>query len=164
MSVREIIRSIENLGYHLVEITGGEPLLQDDVFLLTQTLLDQGYEVLIETSGAHTIDKIDRRAKIILDIKCPGSGMMENMHWPNIGHIKKHDEIKFVIADQTDFQWASSVVHQWSLAEKCPVLFSPVHGKLEPQELVQWILKDLLPVRIQLQIHKYIWHPGTKKV
>ena len=164
MNILEIVQAIENLGYQLVEITGGEPLLQDDVFPLTKTLLDQGYEVLIETSGAHPIDRIDRRAKIILDIKCPGSGMMESNHWSNLDHIKKHDEIKFVIADQTDFQWASSVVHQWSLAEKCPVLFSPVHGKLEPQDMVQWILKNQLPVRLQLQIHKYIWHPDTKGV
>jgi len=164
MTIDQIIQEVEKLGGSLVEITGGEPSLQEEFFPLTTKLLDQGYEVLIETSGAHPIESIDQRAKIILDMKCPGSGMTENIRWENLSHLKKTDEVKFVIFDREDFYWASSVVSQQALSAKCTILFSPVFEKLNPQDLAEWILKEDLPVRFQLQLHKYIWHPEKRGV
>lgn len=164
MTIEEVVENVEQLGCNLVELTGGEPLLQEEVFDLTTQLLDRGFEVLIETSGAHSIECIDPRAKIILDIKCPGSGMTHAMEWDNIKYMKTKDEIKFVIADRTDYQWASSVVAKQSLSNKNTVLFSPVFSKMDPQKLAQWILEDHLPVRFHLQLHKYIWNPNEKGV
>ncbi len=164
MTIQEITDQIQSLRCGLVEITGGEPLLQEEVFPLTTQLLDRGYEILIETSGAHSIEFIDRRATVIVDIKCPGSGMSESFNWDNLSFLKKNDEIKFVIADFNDFQWASSVVLEHSIMKRCTVLFSPVFGKLNPDDLAQWILENHCPVRLNLQLHKYIWQPHRRGV
>jgi 7-carboxy-7-deazaguanine synthase len=164
MTVVEIVRSVEEFGCGLVELTGGEPLLQKEILPLTTTLLDRGFEVLIETSGAHSIEPLDRRAVVILDIKCPASRMTHAMKWSNLDLLKERDEVKFVIADLEDYRWASSVVLERELFKRCTVLFSPVFGQMEPQDLVQWILEDRLPVRFQLQLHKYIWHPEMRGV
>ncbi|HEX9758153.1 MAG TPA: radical SAM protein [Nitrospiria bacterium] len=164
MTIDQVMQQVEHLGSSLVEITGGEPLLQEEIYPLTTRLLDSGFEVLVETNGAHPIESMDKRAKIILDLKCPGSGMSESIRWENLTHLKKSDEVKFVLADRRDFHWASSVIFNHSLSAKCTVLFSPVFGKLDPQDLAQWILERPSPVRLQVQLHKYIWHPDKRGV
>ncbi|MBI3465603.1 MAG: radical SAM protein [Planctomycetes bacterium] len=148
----------------LVEITGGEPLLQDEVFPLMTRLADAGRTVLLETSGAVDIRRVDRRVRIIMDLKCPGSDECERNLYPNIERLKPTDEIKFVIADRCDFDWSCEQVRGRRLAERFTVLFSPVFGELAPRTLAEWILESNLPVRLQLQMHKYIWDPAARGV
>ena len=148
----------------LVEITGGEPLLQDEVFPLMTRLADAGRTVLLETSGAVGIRPVDRRVRIIMDLKCPGSGECEQNLYANLDLLKPADEIKFVIADRRDFDWSGEQVRGRRLAERFTVLFSPVFGELAPRTLVEWILESNLPVRFQLQMHKYIWDPSARGV
>lgn len=148
----------------LVEVTGGEPLHQPEALRLIQALCAEGYEVLVETSGAIDISRVDPRARIILDIKCPASAMTNRMHWDNLRHLTGKDEAKFVIKDHADYEWARSLVHQFNLGPRCTVLFGPVFGKLEPRQLAEWILADRLPVRFQIQLHKYVWGPDAKGV
>jgi len=148
----------------LVELTGGEPLLQDEVFPLMTDLADAGRTVLLETSGAVDLRRVDRRVRIIMDLKCPGSGECDQNLYGNLDQLKPTDEIKFVIADRGDFDWSCSQVHERELATRFTVLFSPVFGELEPQELARWILQSRLSVRLQLQQHKYIWDPRARGV
>jgi 7-carboxy-7-deazaguanine synthase len=163
-SIENIISEVEDYGHSLVEITGGEPLAQADVHPLITALADRGHRVLIETSGAMDIASVDRRAIVIMDLKCPGSGMHEKNRWANVPLLKPTDEIKFVIKDRADYEWAIGVLHEHDLADRHTVLFSPVFGELDPMALAEWILSDRLPVRYQLQMHKLIWPSATRGV
>ena len=163
-SIDSVLEEIRGFGCDCVEITGGEPLLQEEVYPLMKRLLDEGYRLLIETSGSLPIDKIDRRAVVIMDIKCPGSRMSHAVHWENIRHLKKEDEVKFVIADRSDYDWSKEVLGRYPLLLERTILFSPAFGLMEPRQLAEWVLEDRLPVRLQLQIHKYIWDPQMRGV
>jgi len=164
MTLDEVLARVQGYRCRLVEITGGEPLHQPEAFLLIERLCSEGYEVLIETSGAIDIVPVDKRAHVILDVKCPGSGMVERIDWDNLNQLTEKDEVKFVIKDRADYEWAGSVVTQYGLEKRCTVLFGPVFGELEPRRLAEWILADRLPVRLQVQLHKYIWDPDMKGV
>ena len=146
-------------------MTGGEPLLQENVHELMKSLCDKGFSVSLETGGSLTTEKVDPRVHVILDIKCPGSGMSHKNYYPNLDRLRLNDEVKFVMTNYSDYQFAKAICSQHQLYEKVQaVLFSPVHGILNPKELVQWILDDHLPVRLNLQLHKYIWSPDTRGV
>lgn len=153
-------------GIPLVEITGGEPLAQPGCAPLADLLLAQGLTVLIETSGSLPIDVLPDAAIRIMDLKCPGSGEVAKNHWPNLDYlVRDRDEVKFVIADRTDYEWSRDVVRRYTLADRCKaILFSPVHGAVEAKALAGWILEDRLPVRFQLQLHKFIWPPDQRGV
>jgi len=163
-SIDELLATVREYGCQLVEVTGGEPLAQPDAFPLIARLCDAGYTVLIETSGAIDVRPVDRRAKLILDVKCPGSGMTDRMYWPNLEYLMAKDEAKFVLASRADYEWARGIAAQYRLAERCTVLFSPVFGALDLRQLAEWILADRLAVRFQLQMHKYIWAPDMRGV
>ena len=163
-SMEDILGKVESYSCRLVEITGGEPLAQSDAVPLITTLCEQGYDVLIETSGAIDTAAVDTRAHVILDVKCPGSGMSDRMHWPNLDRLTMKDEAKFVLADRADYEWARQVLERHELATRCTVLMSPVFGSLDPRQLAEWVLADRLPVRLQLQLHKLIWAPDMRGV
>src|SRR5580765_2939042 len=156
LSLDDVVGRVERYGCKLVEITGGEPLAQTEAFDLIRRLADDGFEVLIETSGSIDITPVDRRAKIILDVKCPGSGEVEKNRWENLEHLRAHDEIKFVIADRADYEWARRVVEERRL-DRWTVLFSPVWGEMDMKALAEWMLADRILVRFQTQLHKHIW-------
>jgi 7-carboxy-7-deazaguanine synthase len=158
----DLLAEVAGHGCRLVELTGGEPLAQPAAFPFVSRLLDAGYDVLVETSGHVPLDGLDPRAVAIVDVKAPGSGETGRMHWANLDRLKPSDEAKFVIADRRDYEWSRDVVRERRLTERCPVLFSPVHGALHPGELGRWILQDGLPVRLQVQLHKYLW-PGVER-
>lgn len=159
-----LVRVRQNSCKHVC-ITGGEPLLQQEVYSLMSTLCDLDYNVSLETGGSIWIRRVDLRVHVILDIKCPGSGMHERNDWRNLSELRAKDEVKFVIKDKEDYLFAKNVCDKYDLLPRAkPVLFSPVFGVLNPQELVQWILDDNLPIRLNLQIHKYIWCPNTRGV
>ena len=165
MSVQQVIDEIEKYKCKLVEITGGEPLVQmDECIDLMHKLCDLGYEVMIETGGSLSIKEIDSRVKIIMDLKCPSSGMEKKNLYENIQYLKSTDELKFVIGNREDYEWSVEKLNKYHLQGKCEILFSVVFGELEPVDLVNWILEDKLDVRFQLQMHKYIWHTETKGV
>ena len=164
MSIAQIISEVKKYNCGLAEITGGEPLVQKESPDLMEALCNEGFSVLLETGGSLPIQDIDRRVKVIMDLKCPSSGMMKKNLYENITYIKPADEIKFVMGSREDYDWAKNVIEQYELTSKCEILFSVVFGKLEPVELVNWILKDNLKVRFQLQMHKFIWNPDTKGV
>jgi 7-carboxy-7-deazaguanine synthase len=153
----EIVEEVAGHGCPLVEVTGGEPLLQPDVLPLMERLADAGYEVLLETGGGLDVSGVDPRVHRILDVKCPGSGEAEANRWENLDLLRPGDEVKLVLADEADYRWAKRLVEERRLAEICPVLFSPVAGELEPRRLAEWILRDRLPVRFQTQLHKLLW-------
>ena len=163
-SMEDILGKVESYGCRLVEITGGEPLAQSDAFPLITKLCERGYDVLIETSGAIDTAAVDTRAHVILDVKCPGSGMSDRMHWPNLDRLSMKDEAKFVLADRADYEWARQVLERHELATRCTVLMSPVFGSLDPRQLAEWVLADRLPVGLQLQLHKLIWAPDMRGV
>jgi 7-carboxy-7-deazaguanine synthase len=163
-SIEYILGKVESYGCRLVEITGGEPLAQSEAFPLITKLCERGYDVLIETSGAIDTATVDTRAHVILDVKCPGSGMSDRMHWPNLDRLTMKDEAKFVLAERADYEWARQVLEQHELATRCTVLMSPVFGSLDPRQLAEWVLADRLPVRLQLQLHKLIWAPDMRGV
>jgi 7-carboxy-7-deazaguanine synthase len=165
MSIDEILQEVGALDCGLVEITGGEPLLQPEVHSLMRRLVDGGYEVLLETGGHRPTDDVPEGVAIILDVKCPASGEAARMHWPNLERLSAADEVKFVIQDRGDFDYACDVVQRHALADRVrAVLFSPVHGALAPATLVGWMLAAKVPARLQLQAHKYIWTPETRGV
>jgi 7-carboxy-7-deazaguanine synthase len=148
-----------------VEITGGEPLLQPDVIPLMQRLLDAGKTVLVETGGHRSIANVPDGVVRIMDIKCPGSGEAERNDWTNLPRLTSRDQVKFVIAGRADYEYARDILVREHLATRCgAVLFSPVHGELSLRDLAEWVLADRLPVRLQLQMHKYIWDPQTRGV
>lgn len=157
-SLDQILQEVARHGCPLVELTGGEPLLQPAAPSLLRRLCDQGYEVLLETGGGLDIGGVDPRVRRIVDIKCPGSGESDNNHWSNLDLLTELDELKFVLAGEGDYRWARELVERRGLAGRCAAIhFSPVHGTLEPRELASWILRDRLPVRMQLQLHKQLW-------
>lgn len=164
LSLDDILDRIRSFGCPLIEVTGGEPLSQVETYTLLHRLCQEGFTVLLETSGAVDTAMVDPSVRIILDVKCPGSGMTDRMHWSNVERLRPHDEVKFVIRDRIDYDWAKGVLDRFRLITLCPVLFSPVFGTLDPRELSEWILADRLPVRVQLQIHKYIWTPDMRGV
>ncbi|MDA8105202.1 MAG: radical SAM protein [Nitrospiraceae bacterium] len=165
MPLDDIVSHIKLVGVNLVEITGGEPLLQgSDTLALIRTLLDEGFEVLVETNGTLCVKDIDRRAVIILDVKTPGSLMSDKADLSNFDHLKPADEIKFVICDKNDYDWAKDMVARFGLREKAKLLFSPVLGMLPPRQLAKWIVEDRLEVRLNVQIHKYIFGPDERGV
>jgi 7-carboxy-7-deazaguanine synthase len=163
-SIDEILSKVREYGCQLVEVTGGEPLAQPEALPLIARLCDAGYTVLIETSGAIDVQPVDQRATLILDVKCPGSGMTDRMHWPNLDCLTAKDEAKFVLASRADYEWACGIIAQYRLTERCTVLFSPVFGSLDLRPLAEWMLADRLSVRFQLQMHKYIWAPDMRGV
>jgi 7-carboxy-7-deazaguanine synthase len=162
--IEDILAKVESYGCRLVELTGGEPLAQSDARSLITQLCDRGYDVLVETSGAIDTAAVDDRAHVILDVKCPGSGMTDRMHWPNLDRLTAKDEVKFVVADRADYEWARQILGEHHLTSRCTVLISPVHGSLDPRQLAEWVLADRLPVRLQLQLHKLIWAPDMRGV
>ena len=157
LTLDEILGRVAALGAHYVTLTGGEPLAQKQAPLLLQRLADAGYSVSLETSGALDVSAVDPRISKILDLKTPGSGECERNLWSNLAHLTLQDEIKFVLCDEADYQWACEQIRKHQLDAKCPLLMSPVHGKLEPRQLAEWILRDRLPVRLQVQLHKLLW-------
>jgi 7-carboxy-7-deazaguanine synthase len=162
--IEEIIGAVRGYGCKLVEITGGEPLFQENVHLLMKRLCDGEYDVLLETGGSLDIGGVDPRVRRIVDFKCPSSKMMEKNLWENVEHLKAGDEVKFVIGTREDYDWSKHVMGHHQILRRGPVLLSVVFGELEPAVLARWILEDKLNVRFQLQMHKYIWHPETKGV
>lgn len=157
MSLDEIMSKVAEYGAKYVTVTGGEPLAQKACLNLLKKLCDAGYEVSLETGGAIDTSGVDERVAVILDVKTPGSGEMENNVWANLQHLKPKDEVKFVLCDRSDYDWAKQMLAERGLADKCSVLFSPVYKQVNPTELAEWILHDKLPVRMQVQLHKILW-------
>lgn len=164
MSRTAIVDAVERFGCELVELTGGEPLLQPGALPLMRALADAGYTVLLETGGGIDISAVDPRVRRIVDVKCPGSGEAEANHWPNLERLRPGDEVKFVLLDEEDYAFAREVVRRYDLERRVPVLFSPVHGALDRRGLAERILRDRLKVRLQLQLHKLVWDPDTRGV
>ncbi|MDD5300651.1 MAG: 7-carboxy-7-deazaguanine synthase QueE [Gallionella sp.] len=162
ISMAEILRQVAEYAPRYVTVTGGEPLAQKNCLLLLSALCDAGYDVSLETGGALDIGEVDKRVMRVVDIKTPASGEDEKNRWENLPLLNPHDEIKFVLCDERDYQWARQIMQQHHLAEKCAVLLSPAHGTLNPAQLAEWILRDRLPVRMLLQLHKLLWNnaPG----
>jgi 7-carboxy-7-deazaguanine synthase len=163
MSIDDVVGRVKSYGCNLVEITGGEPLAQAESLDLIKRFCDDGFEVLIETSGSIDIAPVDARATIILDIKCPGSGEVERNRWENLDHLKPRDEIKFVIAGRADYDWSRRVIEERGL-NRWTVLFSPVWGEMNLQSLAEWMLADRVPARLQTQLHKHIWGAEARGV
>ena len=158
----DVLQEIAGHPCRLVLLTGGEPLAQPDAFPFVTRLADAGWQVLVETSGHVSLEGLDPRAVAIMDVKAPGSGETHRMDWGNLDRLRAQDEVKFVIADRRDYDWSRDLVRAHHLAERCTVLFSPVHGTLAPGDLARWVLDDGLPVRLQVQLHKYLW-PGVER-
>jgi len=170
MEVEEILDRVRDIGCPVVEITGGEPLIHRNAFLLADRLLEEGFTVLVETSGSEDISGLDPRVHVIMDLKCPGSGESERNRWENLDHMDARNEIKFVVADRADYEWAREVIRERGLDRRLEegtlraILMSPVWGRMDRRELAEWILEDRLPVRFQTQLHKHIWEPDRKGV
>jgi 7-carboxy-7-deazaguanine synthase len=162
--VAEVVRRALALATPLVEVTGGEPLLQPEVHSLMAALLAGGKTVLLETSGSIDVGTVDPRVVKIVDLKCPDSGEAAANLWPNLERLTARDEVKFVVASRKDYEWARDVIRRTAIDRRCTVLAGVVHGAIEPRALVEWILEDGLPVRFQLQMHKYIWPPDARGV
>jgi 7-carboxy-7-deazaguanine synthase len=164
-SVDEVVAEVERYDCLLVEITGGEPLLQADVYPLMERLLANGRTVMLETGGHRPITQVPRAVVKIVDVKCPGSGEAGRTEWGNLDALAPHDEVKFVVNDRADYEFARTVIDRYELPSRCAaVLLSPVHGALEPRLLSEWMLEDRLPARLQLQLHKFIWPADTRGV
>ena len=157
LSIHDILATVKAFGAHYVTVTGGEPLAQANCLPLLTQLCDAGYEVSLETSGALDISKVDQRVIKVLDIKTPGSNEVMRNRFENIDHLLKHDQVKFVICDRVDYEWSKKIVDEYQLNQHCEVLFSPSYQQLENRALADWIIADRLPVRFQIQLHKYIW-------
>ena len=165
MSIDAVLQQIDRYGSPLVEVTGGEPLLQEDVYPLMARLVDSGRTVLLETGGQVDVSRVPVAVIKVLDVKCPGSGESDKVEWANIDRLGSRDQVKFVIQDRADYEFARDVVSRHALDRRCAaVLFSPVHGVLDPKELSEWILADRLPVHLQLQLHKHIWGANVRGV
>ncbi len=162
LTVEQILKQVKKFKCRYVEITGGEPLLQDDTPFLVDSLIDEGFNVLVETNGTKDVSVISDKATMIMDIKCPSSGEVDKIDWENIKRLDKKDEVKFVIAEKSDYDWAKGIITERNLTYKANVLLSPVKEKLDPATLAEWILKDNLKVRFQLQVHKILW-PEEKR-
>lgn len=157
LALSAILRAVAQHTPRFVTVTGGEPLAQKNVHALMTALCDAGYEVSLETGGMLDVSSVDIRVAKIVDLKTPASGEMTKNLWANLQHLNQHDEIKFVLCDEADYQWAKQVLNEHQLSKKCDVLFSPAQGSLAPKELAAWILRDQLPVRLQVQLHKILW-------
>ena len=164
LSIEQIIEKVKDYGCNLVEVTGGEPLMQEKSYLLLQKLCDENFDVLLETGGSLPIKEIDKRVKIIMDLKCPSSGMLKKNLYENLNYLKQTDELKFVIGNREDYDWSKEIIEKYNLTGKSVILFSTVFDEIKSRTLVGWILEDKLNVRFQLQAHKYIWDPKTKGV
>ena len=165
MPLDDVVRRTEAYNCPLVEITGGEPLLQEEVYPLMERLLASGHTVLLETGGHIDISLVPAEVAKIMDVKCPGSGESERNHWENLERLQSHDEVKFVVRDRTDYEYARATLCRYQLDRKvAAVLFSPVHGVLDPKVLAEWVLQDRLCVRVQLQLHKHIWGSDVRGV
>lgn len=160
LSIAEIMNQVSDYKTNYVTVTGGEPLAQKACLVLLTTLCDARYSVSLETSGALELSKVDARVCKVMDIKTPGSGEVTKNNWLNLAHLTQHDEIKFVLCDEADYQWACEIIRNKQLHQICPVLFSPVYESLEPAMLAAWILRDKLSVRMQIQMHKLLWGEG----
>ena len=163
-SIQQILQEVTPFDCSLVEVTGGEPLLQDEVYPLMDQLVEKGYKVLLETSGSMDIDKVNPRVIKIMDLKCPSSGESHRNRYSNLGKLQSQDEVKFVIGDRNDYLWVKDILQNYCLSDRCLVLLSTVFETLQPQQLAQWLLEDNLQVRFQLQIHKYIWDSTVRGV
>lgn len=157
MTFDEIMEKVASYDTRYVTVTGGEPLAQKACFDLLKRLCDAGYEVSLETGGAIDTTNVDQRVAVILDVKTPGSGEMERNVWTNLEHLKSKDEVKFVLCDREDYEWAKQLLAERGISNRCSVLFSPVYSQVNPTELADWILQDRLPVRMQVQLHKILW-------
>jgi 7-carboxy-7-deazaguanine synthase len=164
LSIDEVVEKVLSFGVPHIEATGGEPLAQSEMPELLRRLCDEGKTVLLETSGALDISVVDQRVHIIMDIKCPGSKMTSKMCWENIDLIKSKDEIKFVIMDRSDYEFARDTIRRYNLGNRCTVILSTTFGAIDKREVVDWMLADRLPARFQLQMHKYIWDPKKRGV
>jgi 7-carboxy-7-deazaguanine synthase len=164
LALDEVVQRALALGDDLAEITGGEPLLQPEVYPLMSALCDAGRTVLLETSGAIDTSAVDPRVRVILDVKTPGSGEVDANLWRNLDRIRPLDEVKFVLCDRGDFDWAVQIVRTELLPRRCPILFSAAFGRINPTALAGWILESRLPVRLQLQQHKILWDPSARGV
>lgn len=164
-SLDDILDEVDGFDCDTVELTGGEPLLQREVYPLMAQLLARGKTVLVETGGHISLIEVPPAVHVIMDVKCPGSGEAHTTDWTNLGRLDANDEVKFVIKDRADYDYACDVLRRYRLQDTvAAVLFSPVHGVLDPRILSEWVLSDRLPVRVQLQVHKYIWTPDTRGV
>jgi len=164
-SLDDVVAEVERFRCDLVEVTGGEPLLQEGVYPLMTALLERGKTVLVETGGHRSTARVPEAVVTILDVKCPGSGEDTKMDWDNLARLRPHDEVKFVIKDRADYDYAREVIGKYGLAARAAAIhLSPVHDVLSPRVLSEWVLADALPVRVQLQLHKYIWDPTTRGV
>jgi 7-carboxy-7-deazaguanine synthase len=169
-SLDEIVDEVRSIGTPLVEITGGEPLAHPNAFLLTERLLDEGFTILVETSGAFDVAPLDPRAHRIMDLKCPGSGESDKNLWQNLDHLTARDEVKFVVLDHADYVWARNTIRERGLDRRVEegtlgaLLMSPVWDACDLLDLAEWILEDRLPVRLQTQLHKHIWEPDARGV
>ena len=164
IEIPEIMAKIKQWNCNLVEVTGGEPLFQDECIDLLNELTSQNYEVLLETGGSLSISDVPIEIVRIVDFKCPSSGMEKKNLWSIVNDLQPHDEVKFVIGDREDFDWAKEMLNKYSVNEKCSILFSPTFGKIDPSLIVEWILDGDIPVRMQLQMHKLIWESERKGV
>ena len=164
MEIIEIMEKIQKWECKLVEVTGGEPLFQDKCIDLLNELVNQNYEVMLETGGSLSISDVPNEVIKIVDFKCPSSGMEKKNLWPIVDNLQPHDEVKFVLGNREDFDWAKDRITEYSLDKICTVLFSPTFGEMDPQQIVEWILAENLPVRMQMQMHKMIWNPDKQGV
>ena len=164
-SLEDVLREVEGYECPLVEVTGGEPLLQEAVYPLMESLVEMGKTVLLETGGHRSTSRVPVDVVTILDVKCPGSGESHRNCWENLAKLRAHDEVKFVVKDRADYEYARNVIEERALPGRVAAIhLSPVHGVLDPKSLSEWVLADRLPVRVQLQLHKYIWSPDTRGV
>jgi 7-carboxy-7-deazaguanine synthase len=164
-SLDEVLAEVDRLDCPLVEVTGGEPLLQEDVYSLMQSLLDRGRTVLLETGGHRSTRRVPEAVVTVLDVKCPGSGEAHRNDWSNLQRLRPHDEVKFVIRGRVDYEYARDVITRHRLGERAAAVhLSPVHGVMSLRQLAEWALADRLPARVQMQLHKYIWDPAIRGV
>ncbi len=164
-SLEDVLAEVDGFGCDLVEVTGGEPLLQEEVYPLMDALVSKGNRVLLETGGHRSIERVPAGVVAIMDVKCPGSGETHRMDWANLDRLRPHDEVKFVIKDREDYDFAREVLARHGLATRVKAIhFSPVHGVMDLRQLSEWVLADRLPVRVQVQLHKLIWDPATRGV
>jgi 7-carboxy-7-deazaguanine synthase len=161
----DVMAEVDRFDCPLVEVTGGEPLLQDEVYPLMERLLEQGKTVLLETGGHRSTERVPEAVVTVLDVKCPGSGEAHRNDWHNLGRLRRHDEVKFVIRDRGDYEYARDVITRHRLGDRAAAVhLSPVHGVMDLRRLSEWALADRLPARVQVQLHKYIWHPAARGV
>jgi 7-carboxy-7-deazaguanine synthase len=164
-AIDDVVSAVEAFGCMLVEVTGGEPLLQDEVYPLMEALMARGRTVMLETGGHRDTSRVPPGVVTILDVKCPGSGEANRNDWTNLSRLRPHDEVKFVVRDREDYVYARNILSTHDLARRAAAIhLSPVHGVMDPKTLSEWVLADRLPVRVQLQVHKYIWSPDTRGV